>query len=128
MSFGIPGHKQASKLAQARVIAAVTTLICLVLGGDAMGGDSPASHRMGVTFLSIVGVAAVAAFQSAGEARPMRRWLSLLAALQIASWGLLLWPPARSPWVISAMSALILAGWLLALSRVVSELRDSGTG
>ena len=81
-----------------------------------------------MAFLSIVGVAAVAAFQSRGVARPMLRWLSLLAALQIASWGWLLLPPARSPWAVSVQSALILVGWLLALSRVTALLRGPGTG
>lgn len=127
MKVPISDQPPSPKVAQARIIAAGTTLLCFVVGIEAVSGSAPAFQQIGAELLVIVGVAAVGAFQSRGVARPMLRWLSLLSGLQVVFWGWNLLSSTATPWAVTAVSALALVGWLLAISRVVSEIRATGT-
>jgi hypothetical protein len=127
MWIATPDNPPSLKVAQARAISAVTTLLCFVVGVEAVTGSTPALRQIGLELLVIVGVAAVAAFHSQGVARRMLRWLWLLSGLQVVFWGWDLSAPTATPRTVSAVSVLALAGWLLAISRLVSELRAPET-
>jgi hypothetical protein len=127
MSITTPDDPSSPKVAHARLIAAGTTLLCFVVGIEAVTGGAPALHRIGVELLVIVGAAAVGAFQSRGAGRRMLRWLWLLACLQVGFWVWDLLSPTATPWAVSTANALPLAGWLLAISRVSSAIRAART-
>jgi hypothetical protein len=100
-----------------RVLAAATTLYCLVVGIDAVLNQAPAYHRLGIGLLVIVGVSVLGGVWARGVARSSLKWLALLAVLQVA---LLVWlvsSPTSRYWSALAMSGLPLIGWLLAISR-----------
>jgi hypothetical protein len=127
MTIATPNDPPSPRVAQARVIAVGTTLLCFVVGIEAVSGRAPALQQIGVGLLVTVGVAAVGAFQSRGAARPMLRCLWVLGCLQVGFWGWGLSSRTGTPWAVSTVSALPLAGWLLAIARISSEVRATRT-
>jgi hypothetical protein len=116
------------RLSQGRGVAVATTLACLILGIDALVSEDAAYHPTGVKLLVIVGVAVIGSWRSRGEARSMLRWLSLLAILQAAFWVSIYLAPTGAPRVASTVLGLPLAGWLLAVARVASEMAAARRG
>jgi len=128
MTIGRDAFPPSSRLAQSRAIAVVTTLVCFVVGIEVIGGHGPAYHTAGIDLLVVVGLAVVGAFWGRGAAGPMRRWLSVVCGLQAVFCGWWLLSQTGTPTLRWAVSALPLAGYLLAIAAVSSEIRAKREG